>query len=267
MRHDKSSLRIPDGLRNAAGRAILAGMIVLFTDFGLTGPYTGQVKAALAREAPGVPVIDLFADAPAFDPQLSAYLLAAYTHEFPAGTVFLCVVDPGVGTKRKPLWIKADGRTFVGPDNGLFELVRRRAIDFTVAAIEWRPPKLSATFHGRDLFAPVAARLALSRAPLSTPLESAGIARPDWPDDLARIIYVDVYGNAMTGLRAGSLPESALLIANGYEVRHGRTFADVVEGEGFWYANSNGLVEIAVNRGRADRDLELELGMPVEVET
>jgi S-adenosylmethionine hydrolase len=241
-------------------------MIVLFTDFGLAGPYTGQVKAALLREAPGVPVIDLFADAPAFDPQLSAYLLAAYATEFPAGTVFLCVVDPGVGTDRKPLWIQADGRTYVGPDNGLFELVRRRAVDFKAASIDWRPPRLSATFHGRDLFAPVAARAALGRVPLATPLATAEIARPDWPDDLARVVYMDVYGNAMTGLRASGVPESALLIANGYELRHARTFADAAEGEAVWYANSNGLVEIAVNRGRADRDLELELGMAVEVE-
>lgn len=258
---------VPDGLRDAAARAILVGMIVLFTDFGLTGPYTGQVKAALAREAPGVPVIDLFADAPAFDPQLSAYLLAAYVNEFPAGSVFVCVVDPGVGTDRTPLWIQADGRTFVGPDNGLFELVRRRSVDFKAAGIAWRPTRLSATFHGRDLFAPVAARLALGRAPLSAPLTPDEIARPDWPDDLARIVYVDGYGNAMTGMRAAMVPDSALLVANGYEVRHGRTFADAAEGEAFWYANSSGLVEIAVNRGRADHALELELGMPVEVET
>ncbi|HYG91718.1 MAG TPA: SAM-dependent chlorinase/fluorinase [Azospirillum sp.] len=242
-------------------------MIVLFTDFGLAGPYTGQVKAVLAREAPGVLAIDLFADAPAFDPQLSAYLLAAYAREFPAGTVFLCVVDPGVGTTRRPLWVEADGRSFVGPDNGLFELIRRRAVDLKVATIDWRPAKLSATFHGRDLFAPVAARLALGRAPLSTPLRPDEIARPDWPDDLACIVYVDVYGNAMTGIRADTLPDAALLIVNGYEVRHGRTFADTREGEALWYANSNGLVEIAVNCGRAVRDLELELGMTVEVET
>lgn len=241
-------------------------MIVLFTDFGLTGPYTGQVKAVLAREAPGVSVIDLFADAPAFDPQLSAYLLAAYAHEFPAGTVFLCVVDPGVGTERRPLWVQADGRTFVGPDNGLFELVRRHAVDLAAAAIDWQPARLSATFHGRDLFAPVAARLALGRKPPSTPLASEDIARPDWPDDLARIVYVDVYGNAMTGIRASTLAPTALLIANGYEVRSGRTFADAEEGEALWYANSSGLVEIAVNRGRAARDLELEPGMPVEIE-
>ncbi len=241
-------------------------MIVLFTDFGLTGPYTGQVKAVLAREAPGAPVIDLFADAPAFNPQLSAYLLAAYARAFPIGSVFLCVVDPGVGTERQALWVQADGRTFVGPDNGLFEVIRRRAVDFKAAVIDWRPPKLSATFHGRDLFAPVAARLALGRTPLSTPVSSDEIARLDWPDDLPSIVYVDGYGNAMTGVRADSLPSSALLIVNGYEIRHSRVFADAKESEALWYANSNGLVEIAVNRGHAARDLELELGMAIEIE-
>lgn len=242
-------------------------MIVLFTDFGLNGPYTGQVKAVLLREAAGVPVIDLFADAPAFDPQLSAYLLAAYAPEFPAGTVFVCVVDPGVGTDRRPLFVQADGRTYVGPDNGLFELVRRRAVDFKAAAIDWRPRRLSDTFHGRDLFAPVAARAALGREPLATPLDPKDIAHLDWPDDLPRIVYIDVYGNAMTGLRAARVPETALLIANGYELRYARTFGGAAEGEGFWYANSNGLVEIAVNHGRAAHDLELELGMAVEVES
>jgi len=77
-------------------------MIVLFTDFGVTGPYLGQVKAVLHQGAPGVPIIDLFADAPAHDPKAAAYLLAAYTGEFPEGTVFLAVVDPGVGGTRAP---------------------------------------------------------------------------------------------------------------------------------------------------------------------
>jgi len=241
-------------------------MIVLFTDFGLHGPYTGQVKAVLAREAPGVPVIDLFADAPVWDPQLSAYLLAAYAHEFPAGTVFLCVVDPGVGTERRPLVVEADGRRFVGPDNGLFELVRRRAVDVSAAAIDWRPARLSATFHGRDLFAPVAARLALNRQPHATPLDPRDVARPDWPDDLPAVVYIDVYGNAMTGLRAAALPEDAVLVVGDVAVPRGRTFADVPPGGALWYENSNGLAEIAVNRGRADDDLGLEVGTPVEVE-
>ena len=102
-------------------------MIALFTDFGLDGPYTGQVKAVLADMAPGIPVVDLFADAPAGDPKASAYLLATYAAWFPKRTVFLCVVDPGVGGPRPALFLEADGRWYVGPGNGLFELVQRRA--------------------------------------------------------------------------------------------------------------------------------------------
>lgn len=239
---------------------MLPPMILLFTDFGLSGPYTGQVKAALAQQAPGVPVINLFADAPAFDPQLSAYLLAAYAPALPMGSVFLCVVDPGVGTDRHPLIVEADGRLFVGPDNGLFAILARRATTLRVWRIDWRPERLSASFHGRDLFAPVAARLALGQEVERGALDPAAIARPDWPDDLARIVYVDVYGNAMTGLRAATLPHTALLRIGERVARRGRTFADVPAGAALWYENSNGLAEIAVNRGRADRDWGLAVG-------
>jgi S-adenosyl-L-methionine hydrolase (adenosine-forming) len=104
-------------------------MIVLFTDFGLQGPYTGQMKAVLHRMAPGRPVIDLFADAPVGNPRASAYLLAAYAEWFAEGSVFLCVVDPGVGGPRPPVILEANGRWYVGPGNGLFELVQRRTPD------------------------------------------------------------------------------------------------------------------------------------------
>lgn len=102
-------------------------MIALCTDFGLSGPYTGQVKAVLARMAPDAPVVDLFADLPAFAPQLAAYLLAAYSARFEPGDVILAVVDPGVGSARKALVVEADGLWLVGPDNGLFEPTLRRA--------------------------------------------------------------------------------------------------------------------------------------------
>jgi len=128
-------------------------MIALFTDFGLLGPYTGQMKAVLCLAASDVAVIDLFADAPAGDPKASAYLLAAYTAWFPAGTVFLCVVDPGVGGTRPAVIVEADDRWYVGPGNGLFELVLRRASMARRWDIEWKPERLSASFHGRDLFA------------------------------------------------------------------------------------------------------------------
>lgn len=241
-------------------------MIVLFTDFGLSGPYTGQMKAVLAAGAAGVPVIDLFADAPAFDPRLSAYLLAAYSDGFPAGTVFLCVVDPGVGTERRALVAEAGGRVFVGPDNGLFELVLRRAADARVRRIDWRPAVLSDSFHGRDLFAPVAARLATGRDVDSTPLPLEAVAKPEWPDELARFVYVDVYGNAMTGIRAATLPRTAVLRVGGAAIRHARTFGAVPDGAAFWYGNSNGLAEIAVSRGRADRLPGVAVGGAVVVE-
>jgi putative tryptophan/tyrosine transport system substrate-binding protein len=102
-------------------------MVVLFTDFGLQGPYPGQMKAVLYQMAPAAPVIDLFADAPVGNPKASAYLLASYAEWFPAGTVFLSVIDPGVGGTRPPIILEADGRWYVGPGNGLFELVERRA--------------------------------------------------------------------------------------------------------------------------------------------
>src|SRR5215813_10875058 len=102
-------------------------MIVLFTDFGLEGPYTGQVKTVLYQTAPGVAIVDLFADAPAGRPKPAAYLLAAYGTWFPPGTVLLAVVDPGVGGPRAAVIVEAGGRWYVGPDNGLFEIVIRRA--------------------------------------------------------------------------------------------------------------------------------------------
>ncbi len=243
-------------------------MLVLFTDFGLAGPYTGQMKAVLHRDAPAVPVVDLFADAPAFDPRHSAYLLAAYAPAMPARSTFLCVVDPGVGSDRPPMIVRAWDRLFVGPGNGLFELCQRRAPDAAAWRIDWRPPDgISDSFHGRDLFAPVAAALAgPAMAPEFGPPAPPGLGRrPDWPDELAEIVYLDVYGNAMTGLRAQALPAAARLQVGGHVVERGRTFSDRPEGEALWYENANGLAEIAVNRGRADALPGMRRGAAVTV--
>lgn len=242
-------------------------MIVLFTDFGLAGPYTGQMKAVLAAEAPGIPVIDLFADAPSRDPRASAYLLAAYAPWFQAGAVFLAVVDPGVGGARAPIVVSCDGRWFVGPDNGLFEIILRRAASATVQEIAWRPDRLSASFHGRDLFAPTAALIARGARPALTPSPPELARRRDWPDDLAEIVYIDHYGNAMTGMRALSVPPGARLRIGGIAVPPAPTFSAMPPGAAFWYENSCGLAEIAVNLGRADVVLGLGLGSAVTVET
>jgi len=236
-------------------------MIVLFTDFGPDGPYTGQMKAVLAERVPGEPVIDLLHDAPVFRAKASAYLLAALIDGFPAGAVFLCVVDPGVGGARTPVVVEADSRYFVGPGNGLFEIVMRRATACRQWTITWTPPHLSPSFHGRDLFAPVAATLARGE-PVPGEEQIPPARHADWPDDLAEIVYIDHFGNAMTGLRAATLPDQAVLRAAGRDFTHARVFSDVPAGEGFWYGNSCGLAEIAVNQGRAD-DLGLEVGTAI----
>jgi S-adenosyl-L-methionine hydrolase (adenosine-forming) len=225
------------------------------------------MKAVLHRLAPFVPVIDLLADAPPGDPRAGAYLLAAYAGGFAPGTVFLCVVDPGVGGTRAPVVAEADQRWFVGPDNGLFALVARRAGVARAWEIAWRPASLSASFHGRDLFAPVGARLALGAAPPGPERPAARLDRPDWPDELAAVVYIDRYGNAMTGLRATSLPATARLCVAGRAIGPARTFSDVPPGTAFWYGNADGLAEIAVNLGRADRTLGIGLGTPVTVAT
>jgi S-adenosylmethionine hydrolase len=240
-------------------------MIALFTDFGLHGPYTGQMKAVLHRMAPGRPIIDLFADAPAGNPKAAAYLLAAYAAWFPEQTIFLCVVDPGVGGERPAIFVEAEGRWYVGPGNGLFELVQRRAATARRFDIAFTPEHFSASFHGRDLFAPVAAMLARGDAPPGRPRNDDSDRRADWPDDLGEIVYVDHYGNAMTGLRAAALPRDARLAAAGRVLERATTFGDRPPGTAFWYENSNGLVEIAVNQGRADRALGLAVGGTVAI--
>ena len=240
-------------------------MIVLLTDFGLHGPYTGQMKAVLHQTAPGVPVIDLFADAPVGNPKAAAYLLPAYAGWFPAGTVFLCVVDPGVGGARPAIVLEADGRWYVGPGNGLFELVQRWAGATRSWDIEWKPERLSASFHGRDLFAPVAAMLARGEPPPGPLRQDSADRRADWPDDLGEIVYIDHFGNGMTGLRAAMLARDGRLAAAGRVLERARTFSDLPPGGAFWYENSNGLAEIAVNQGRADHELGLSIGIPVEI--
>lgn len=248
-------------------------MIALFTDFGLEGPYLGQVRMVLHRDAPGVPVVDLFADLPAFDAVSAAYLLPAYSAPpVPEGAVILAVVDPGVGTGRAPLMVHAGGRWFVGPDNGLFsQVLAADPVDGRVWEILWRPPHLSASFHGRDLFAPVAAALALGGNPETSAVlagkavDARGLVGADWPRDRCAVAYIDRYGNAMTGLRIERIPADAVLRVGERSLQRAETFGAVAIGEAFWYGNSNGLVEIACNGARADQLLGLRIGTQFSV--
>ncbi|MDH5784618.1 MAG: SAM-dependent chlorinase/fluorinase [Chromatiales bacterium] len=236
-------------------------MIVLFTDFGLSGPYVGQLKAVLYKRAPGLPVIDLFADAPVHNIRANAYLLAAYSEGLTEGTVFLGVVDPGVGSQqRQPVALKADGRWFVGPDNGLFDIVCRRAERAELWRIDWRPERLSSSFHGRDLFAPVAAMIAMGDLSALTAITPAYDRLGQWPEELSEIIYIDHFGNLLTGIRAASMQLDACLYYRAKPIPWVNTFSDVPTGTPLCYENSNGLLEIAVNQGRADEHFKAKIG-------
>ena len=239
-------------------------MIVLFTDFGLEGPYIGQVQAVLQQQAPGIPVIQLFSDLAPFDIQAAACLLPAYVAEFPPGTVFLCVVDPGVGGARPGVVVQADGRWYVGPNEGLFAMLARQSERLACWQLE-EPVGVSASFHGRDVFAPVAAQLARGGEVPGVSVAVSYLEQADWPDELFRVVYIDRFGNAMTGVHASTLGQGVGLTVNGQLLKRARTFSDVAPGEAFWYANANGLVEFAVNQGRADEVLGLQAGTTFEV--
>ena len=237
--------------------------IVLFTDFGSSDIYLGQVKSVLHRLAPRAAVIDLANDLPPLNARASAHLLDALKNGFPEGSVFLCVVDPGVGTDRDTVVLDADSRCYVGPDNGLLSVVAARATAVKLSSIAWRPAGLSDSFHGRDLFAPVVARIAAGTLPPDQLRPLSALARSFGADDLEEIIYVDHYGNACTGIRSEHAGADRLLMAKGHRVAGARVFGEVPQGTPLWYANSHGLVEIVVNRGSAAQAFGLRVGDPV----
>ncbi|MEN8168637.1 MAG: SAM-dependent chlorinase/fluorinase [Pseudomonadota bacterium] len=243
-------------------------MIFLFTDFGVAGPYVGQMKAVLHRHAPTVPVIDLFADAPVHNIHANAYLLAAYAESFEKGTVFLAVVDPGVGSEDRPaVVVNCDGRWFVGPGNGLFDVVIRRGQQCQQWEILWRPEHLSSSFHGRDLFAPVAAMLATDQQPDLELLPVDKVRLLQLPEELAEVIYIDHFGNLISGIRASALGQDACLHYHNQLIPRVKTFANVASGSPLCYENSNGLLEIALNQGRAEDHFGAKVGDVLRVVT
>jgi hypothetical protein len=142
-------------------------------------------------------------------------------------------------------------------------MVRRRATEHECRVIRWRPSRMSASFHGRDLFAPVAARLTRGEIPDAAPAELTAPADIFWPEDLAEIIHIDHYGNGITGLRAVSVPTTQAVRAGAEVLKYARVFSEVPPGTAFWYENANGLVEIAVNGGSAAARLGLRPGDPL----
>lgn len=236
------------------GPAAPVPYLALFSDFGVAGPYVGQVLAVWAALAPGIPAFDLFSGAAPFDAAAGGVLLHALAVRLPRGGVVAAVIDPGVGGERDVLALRADGLWFCGPDNGLLAAVAARAERAEAWRVTWRPERLSATFHGRDLFAPIAAGLARSGRP---PREAESIAPgtvagfAEGGRELWRIVAADRYGNLMSGVRAATVPSGIRIAFKGRILSRAERFGSRPEGGAFWYENANGLVEIAVNRGSA----------------
>jgi S-adenosylmethionine hydrolase len=207
--------------------------------------------------------VDALHDAPDFGIEPVAHLLAALAPEYPRGSVFLAIVDPGVGGKRDAIVVKADGRTFVGPDNGLLSVLWQRARRRKCLRIAWRPKRLTSSFHGRDLFAPVAAALATRRVPRGWLAAKRCPAVLLDARDRAQVIYVDHFGNCVTGMRAKALSRTMALRVGTRVVRYARTF-EAARGA-FWYENSLGLAEISIPRGSAARSLGLRVGYAIRI--
>ncbi|MCF6280687.1 MAG: SAM-dependent chlorinase/fluorinase [Candidatus Polarisedimenticolaceae bacterium] len=235
--------------------------IALLTDFGANSPYMGQMQIALREHYLNrfTPIIDLISDLPPFRPDLSAYMISALVRHVADSWLFICVVDPGVGSQRRALVLKADGQWFIGPDNGLLSRVAKRASKTRWWSIE-TPEESCATFHARDVFAPIALQIMAEDIPAAQPIDGQDIIGLDWEDDLSKIIYCDHYGNLMTGMRAESLSSSHQFRLGKHLLSSATTFSDVPAGTPFWYRNSLGLVEFAANMTRADQLLGLSIG-------
>lgn len=242
-------------------------LITLLTDFGTADPYVAEMRGALYSRVPGATLADLSHGIPPGDLRAAAYLLGRTWHRFPAGTVHLVVVDPGVGTGRAALVFGAAGHWFVGPDNGVFTPVLDRLEGPVVALLP--AADAAPTFHGRDLFAPAAAALAGGAEPtdLGEPLPTVPV-RLNLPAPfhegkslVGEVISVDRFGNLITNLASADAPPYAVLEVDDAEIGPlRRTFSDVDSGQLVAYPGSGGQVEIAVRDGSAARRLGLGVG-------
>ena len=242
-------------------------LVTLLTDFGTSDSYVAEMKGVLLERCPSAVLVDVTHAVPPGDIRAGAYLLGRSWSRFPRDTVHLAVVDPGVGTARAALAMRAHGHWFVGPDNGLFTLILRdAAVEAVVLPV---PASAAPTFHGRDLFAPVAAAIADG-----TPLEALGeplatipmrltYAEPRYEGKsvVGEIVYVDRFGTLVTNLTPEVVPPYAVLEVEGLEIGPlRRTFGDVPTGGLLAYVGSGGAVEIAVRDGSAARRLGLGVG-------
>lgn len=241
-------------------------IVTLLTDFGTADGYVAEVKGTIMSRAPEAVIVDVTHDLPAQDVEAGRLAIARYWRKFPSGTVHFAVVDPGVGSGRRPLAVESDGRFLVGPDNGLLSpallVGGARVVELPV------PPSASSTFHGRDVFAPAAALLAAGSAidALGPAVGDAEIRRTREPRRLADgaiegvVITVDRFGNAVTNLLAA---HGGVIELGALSLPVLRAYADVAPGAPLALVGSSGLIEIAVRDGNAAALLGLARDVPV----
>jgi hypothetical protein len=244
-------------------------VIALLTDFGLRDAYVGAMKGAILSVCPEAALVDVLHEVPAHDVAAGALALEAAYRHFPGGTVFVAIVDPGVGSSRRPLAVGAGRWLFVGPDNGLLTPVLdahpQARVHLVASPLLFREP-VSPVFHGRDLFGPVAGHLAcgLSLEEVGPPVGDA-IRLPPPPKTRLEdgwqgvVVHVDRFGNLTTNILASDLERLGGRGLEGLEVSLGgrglrlvRSYSDVEAGQPCALVGSSGRLEIAVHRGRAD---------------
>jgi hypothetical protein len=258
----------------------MASVITLTTDFGLNGPFVGVMKGAILSRLPGAQIVDLTHEIPVHWPVEAGFWLARSYRYFPAGTVHVAIVDPGVGTARSIIAGEHDGHRFLGPDNGLLQPVLGTAPARCFRLSEtWRQrqgwPGPSATFHGRDIFAPLAAELAAGRLAIDEIGPPAGELIPSLQEEpqagphevRGTVLAIDNFGNLITNIDAALVagfrkPE---VLAAGHRLALRRTYGDVQPGEFLALINSFGVLEIARAEGSAAESLGLGRGAPVIV--
>ena len=258
-----------------------SGVITITTDFGHQGPFVGVMKGCMLSRFPGARIIDLTHEIVAHWPAEAGFWLSRAFSYFPAGSVHVAVVDPGVGTARSIIAVRAGGHTFLAPDNGLLANVVARAASAvivrlgTVELARLGVHRPSATFHGRDILAPVAAELAAGRCQIEQLGEIVTSLVPSWVDDPAVetrsvsgvVITIDHFGNLITNIDAALIERFRLPLvhAGNHSFALLRTYGDTRPGEYLALINSFGVVEIARAEDSAAEGLGLSHGAPVVV--
>ena len=247
-------------------------MITLLTDFGTADYFVGAVKGAILTVNPKAVIADITHEIPPQDIETGAFTLLASYQTFPAGTIHVAVVDPGVGSARRPILVSANEQFFVGPDNGIFSYICDREPShrtFHITAEKYFRPSPSTTFHGRDIFAPVAAVLSTGVKPEEFGPEIEDEVRLESLDGVPRIIHIDRFGNCITNITRDRLTSEVgtSLLINGKTIRDFRKFyGEDPSSTPFAIWGSAGFLELSVNGASAANVLRVKRGDKVVIE-